>query len=59
LKSLEKVLDVIEFLAKNGHTGIREISAKLSVPPRRFIELWQLSMEKNFFKKYQLEKNER
>lgn len=33
MKSLEKVLDVIEFLAKNGHTGIREISAKLSVPP--------------------------
>jgi len=33
LKSLEKVLDVIEFLAINGHTGIREISAKLSVPP--------------------------
>jgi DNA-binding IclR family transcriptional regulator len=33
MKSLDKVLDIIEFLAINGHTGIREISAKLSVPP--------------------------
>jgi DNA-binding IclR family transcriptional regulator len=56
MKSLHKVLDIIEAVAKSGSAGIRELSAKTGFPPPTIHRITSTLVERRYFKQDPLTK---
>jgi IclR family transcriptional regulator, KDG regulon repressor len=50
MKSLHKVLDIIEIMAKSGSVGIRELSAHTGYPPPTVHRITSTLIERNYVK---------
>jgi DNA-binding IclR family transcriptional regulator len=50
MKSLHKVLDIIEVMAKSGSIGIREISSRTGYPPPTVHRITSTLIERNYIK---------
>ena len=51
MKSLHKVLDIIEAIAKSGSAGIRELSAHTGFPPPTIHRITSTLVERRYFKR--------
>lgn len=56
MKSLHKVLDIIEAVAKSGSAGIRELSAHTGFPPPTIHRITSTLVERRYFKQDPLTK---
>lgn len=56
MKSLHKVLDIIETVAKEGSIGIRELSARLGFPPATTHRITSTLVERRYLKQDPLSK---